>query len=56
MQSWAYCFSLGELNGNDFGSVLAISFPSVNSVSEFNHNDLKHVWGLSGFLINFYFV
>lgn len=56
MQSWAYCFSLAELSGNDFGNVLAVSFPSVNSVSEFNHNDLRNVWGSSGFLINFCFV
>lgn len=49
MQSWAYCFSLTESNGNDFGNVLAISFPSVNLVSEFNHNDLRYVWVLSVF-------
>lgn len=51
MQSWAYCFSLTESSGNDFRNVLAISIPSVNSVSEFNHNDLRNVWGLSVFFL-----
>lgn len=50
MQSWTYCFSLTESNGNNFGNVLAIFFPSVNSVSEFNRNDLRNVWVLSVFL------
>lgn len=49
MQVWAYCFSLTESNCNDFGNVLAISFPSVNSVSGFNHHDVRNVWILGVF-------